>query len=189
MSDPSERGQRGGRKDGDRRPRSVLGEPLGKLGAPVGLQQPIAEAAGTRIILREAKVFREGVRFEITIVASHLEDADTWVREQFPNLRSDGRGASNGGLRFRVKFQDGGSAATGVGQGNIHAGLALVGGGVSAASDHPTARVEYRLWLAPLPPAAPFALWCAWPDRQVDETSVILDGAKLRVAAEDVVEL
>lgn len=180
MGDPSEPG---GSRSAERSPQSVLGEPLGQLGAPVALQHLIAEAPGTRVILREAKVFPEGARLEITLVASRLEDAETWVREQFFKLRYGRSRAAPGALRFRVEFEDGSSADTSTRQEDGARGLVLVGGSSAATSDAGTARVEYRLWLAPLPPAAPFTLSCGWADRLVDEASVTLSGAELRAAA------
>jgi hypothetical protein len=58
--------------------------------------------------------------------------------------------------------------------------------GSGSGSEH---SVDHSWWLSPLPPAGPLTVvvWC--PELGLPETTVVLDGAEIRAAAEGVVEL
>jgi hypothetical protein len=58
----------------------------------------------------------------------------------------------------------------------------LTGGGGGGRYDD--AAVAYLLH--PVPPSGPLTIWCAWPSRGIEETSVVFDGAMLGEQVEQV---
>jgi hypothetical protein len=48
---------------------------------------------------------------------------------------------------------------------------------------------RHNIWLWPLPPPGPLAFVFAWPDKDIPESRVVLDGGDLVAAANDAVKL
>lgn len=166
--------------------RSRLGEPLNKLGVPLGMQQVLGSAPDTRVVLRQAKVYEEGVRFELTVIASNLEEATDWLSDQLDLSRATSD-ADHRCLRFFVEYAN----LTIRGRSRMSRSNSLeepflgVGCG-SAMGDVHDARLNYVLFLAPLPLDS-FRLGCEWADPNIGRRTVLLEGDHLRQVVGDVV--
>lgn len=69
------------------------------------------------------------------------------------------------------------------------AGPVLVPQGSGGSGGRGEYSVTWNLWLWPLPPPRPFDLVLQWPDQDIAETRVALDGAAIVAAAEDSLRL
>lgn len=58
--------------------------------------------------------------------------------------------------------------------------------GSSTGSD---STLDLKLWLSPLPPAGPVTMVCRWPEFDIGETKVTLDGAAMAAAGSAAIEL
>jgi hypothetical protein len=96
--------------------------------------------------------------------------------------------ASDGGLRFRLRFSDGREAAQ-----DDDAGLrggrgpTLMASGTEESYGGPHNREDIRLslWAWPLPAPGPLILTCTWSRLGLLDASLVLDGAAVLAAARD----
>lgn len=58
--------------------------------------------------------------------------------------------------------------------------------GSSSGSDN---TYDLTLWLSPLPPPGPVTMVCRWPELDIDETKVTLDGTAIAAAGRAAIEL
>ncbi len=95
-------------------------------------------------------------------------------------------------LLLGVEYSDGRRAATFVmhgppilGQDDGPDSISLTLGSSSGSEDV----YDLSLWLCPLPPPGPVTLVCLWPEFDITETKVTLDGATIAAAGSAAVEL
>jgi hypothetical protein len=93
-------------------------------------------------------------------------------------------GPSAGRFLLGVELADG-RRATGLGPPQGSDGVVFTSGGGSGGQ----ASVQQTWWLHPLPPEGPLRFIVRSPELGIEESSVVLDGAAIRRAAEDVLVL
>jgi hypothetical protein len=163
----------------------------------VALSVELGRSESTAVLLEGARAYDEGVVLRIVVV---IREATPLAarRRVFEQLDiTHGRGSLHlslpaGGLRWGFEFSDGQRVTTL----NDSPWVEMPGGVDPAKWDpgHPVLEVLSRpaifaqswsrdVWLWPLPPAGPLRVVCAWPDREVRETSTTFDATQLRIAA------
>ncbi|WP_344691366.1 hypothetical protein [Blastococcus jejuensis] len=153
---------------------------------PVALPQNVVlgRTDDAVIALQRLSVYTTGIAFDLV------------VRLRPDAARADGRDLNEliwhggpGGGRFLlgVEFADGRRASNASGRHGPGEGedVVFVSGGGSGGQ----ASVEQSWWLHPLPPDGPLRIVVRCPDLGISERSVVLDGAAIRAAVDDVVVL
>jgi hypothetical protein len=101
-----------------------------------------------------------------------------------PSPRELGILSGHSQLLFRIQFADGRNASK-----DDEAGLRTGRGPMLTACKSETSsgasgeHVRQTLWIWPLPPEGPVTLWCSWPNRGLQDASLVLDGDAIRTAA------
>lgn len=171
--------------------------PAYELPAVVHLGTFLHRSQDAVVALGSAEVFSTGVAFNLSWVFRRgEEDEDAWDERRGlffrPMGMHQGRG-SQSALMFGVQLPDGSKASSGhqVPYGLMGPGgqpepptLALNNGGGSGGDDELAG--TGTLWLWPLPPAGDLRLFAQWTDFGLEETSITLDGGRLRDAASGV---
>jgi hypothetical protein len=150
------------------------------------------------VAVKSADVYSTGCVFSLSWLFRRDKQSDEdWDDLQHlffqPRVGIRRGSAQQTGLMFGVEFPDGSKASTGAmgphvfmerGQEPQSPTLVLNNGGGSGGDD------EYSgtgtLWLWPLPPAGDLRLVAQWTDFGLEETSIMLDGGRLRDAAASV---
>jgi len=142
-------------------------------------RQVLGAGPGVRIALRSVRCWPEMVTFDVVIAA--LEGGD------HSELFRHGVGRTDaGGVVLAVFYADGRSATTSRWREQPHgADLLLYPGGGDGGHRHSCQLVH----LCPPPPPAPFTVTVEWPDRGIPRTATTLDGAEIRLAAEQAMPL
>lgn len=150
------------------------------------------------VLIEGARAYREGVVLTLVVRVRELQREAR--RRLFEQLGvNHGRGSLNlslpaGGLRWGVEFSDG-KRVTSVDEYSPWNALPEGLDPSEWTPDRPImlglgrSGIEYStwsrgIWLWPVPPPGVLRFVCAWPDRGIVETSVLVDSAALREAAE-----
>ena len=147
------------------------------------------------VAVKSADVYSTGCLFSVSwLIRRGSQSDEDWVDLQhlfFQPGRSIRRGTGRQtGLMFGVQFPDGSKASTGALGPQVFMDreqqpeppiLALNNSGGGGGEDELAG--TGTLWLWPLPPAGDLRLVAQWTDFGLAETSIMLDGGKLRAAA------
>lgn len=149
------------------------------------------------VALKSADVYSTGCVFGVSwLIRRGSQSDEDWADLQHLFFQP-GRGIRRGtgrqtGLMFGVQFPDGSKASTGALGPQVFMDreqqpeppiLALNNGGGGGGEDELAG--TGTLWLWPLPPAGDLRLVAQWTDFGLAETSIMLDGGRLRDAASD----
>lgn len=148
--------------------------PAGMVGGFVSWRIVLVRTEMAYAAIQAFEAFPSGLHFEL-VARFHDRDLDpeTW----HPFLRD------HRGLRIGVQFSDGRSGATELFAAHPRAmrpGEVLISprGGVGHRDEH-----HMRMWLWPLPPPGPMSWISVWPEMDIGERSVEVDGSELVAAA------
>lgn len=147
------------------------------------------------VAVKSADVYSTGCVFGVSwLIRRGSQSDEDWADLQHLFFQP-GRGIRRGtgrqtGLMFGVQFPDGSKASTGALEPQVFMDreqqpeppiLALNNGGGGGGEDELAG--TGTLWLWPLPPAGDLRLVAQWTDFGLAETSIMLDGGRLRNAA------
>jgi len=169
----------------------------------VALSVELGRSESTVVLVEGARAYEEGVVLRIVVVVREATPLAA-RRRLFEQLDiTHGRGSLHlslpaGGLRWGFEFSDGRRVTT-----LDESPWVEMPDGVDPADwtpGHPVLEVLSRpavfaqswsrdVWLWPLPPAGPLRVVCAWPDREISETSTTFDATQLRIAAAEATPL
>ncbi len=154
-----------------------FGPPEGWLGGFVAVRLVMARTPELLITFGRGEAFPTGVQMEMQVITRRPTRGSLSLHDDDNDLRlgvafSDGR-KWQGGQRERPW---GGSTPPGP-------ILAPTGGGGSSNEWH------QDLWLWPLPPAGPVTFALEWPREGIAETTVVIEGALFRAAADQAEQL
>ena len=172
------------------------GAPAYELPAVVHLGKFLRRSPTMVVAVKSADVYSTGCSFSLSWLFRRGEQTDHEWADMQHLFFQPGMGIRRGkerqtGLMFGVQLPDGSKASTGSqgphglmetgGQEPDPPTLVLNNSGGSGADDEFVG--TGNLWMWPLPPAGELRLVCQWLDFGLEETSITLDGAQLRVAA------
>jgi hypothetical protein len=156
------------------------------LGVGVAAGFLIGRSADAAIAVTQLTAYPTGFEFTVGIVTRD-EDRQgrlAWVLHHLPDHDPDGP-LPDDFVRLGLQFSDGGVAT------NVH------GRPFPDFDEEPTGpillpdsgggggrRYDMTFWVWPLPPPGPVTFVCEWPALEIAESSVELDGALIRAAAE-----
>jgi hypothetical protein len=166
---------------GDARPPAWAFPPERTLGVGIALNVVLARGASAAMVLTHAVAFPDGVVLDVLAVRREAARHVPWDGDGPPPdlaFRSERIGSE----RLDVRFDDG--RRSGVG-GGPDGDIALTVWSALSGSWHRDA----RLYLWPLPPPGPLTLTVAWEEVGIPDTTVAVDTAPLRAAAERAVVL
>lgn len=167
--------------------------PTDVLGHTVPIQQFVAKTKRAVIALEHVVAFPEGciLTLHLAIRREALDDS-AWegvVESQYGTER--GPTATEGGLKFGVRFPDGSRATT---VEHPFRGWAhptdkperpmLVEAGSDSSGNEENYRCHLRLWLWPLPPPVVFEFVVEWRNIGIGQTSATIDGGAVGRAAQ-----
>jgi hypothetical protein len=173
------------------------GPPTAMFSGVIPVQQVIASAEHTRVVLVELRAFREGCLLEVNAVTRRGDRPEgEWAGSRTTGLAQMFHPPTPGEplppylLRFGVRFADGRKATTihrwpGYGEPQPEPAppvLRAMGGHGSTASND-MLDMSQPLWLWPAPPAQRFDLVVEWPAAGIELTHYQLDGARIAEAA------
>lgn len=163
------------------------------LGHAVPIQQFVARTDHTVVALQYVIAFPEGciLTLRLAVRRGSLDDS-AWEGVLGRHLGGDpDLTATEGGLKFGVRFPDGSRATT---VEHAFRGWAhpsdrperpmLVEAGSDSSSNDQYYDSHQRLWLWPLPPSGPFEFVVEWQSMGLDLTSTTLDGSAVVRAAD-----
>jgi hypothetical protein len=167
-----------------------MGAPENELPVVLPLDTVLARTDDVALALVGLRVHTTGLAFDLAARARPAAAAGLHLDEVLWGHR---RTAAGGDFLFGVEFADGRRGSTAVPRGGVpRPGLASGGGGVvltqGGGSGGPTS-VDQSWWLSPLPPEGPLRFVVRCDALGIAETTVELDGAVIRRAAERVVQL
>ena len=174
--------------------------PAYELPAVVPVGMFVSRTPGMVLAVKSADVFSTGCVFSLSWLFRRSSQSDEdWADLQHlffqPGMGIRRGSGQHTGLMFGVQFPDGSKASTGAmgphvfmeqGQQPEPPVLGLNNGGGSGGEDEFSG--TGTLWLWPLPPAGDLRLVAQWTDFGLAETSVMLDGGRLRDAAAGIQE-
>jgi len=149
-----------------------MGAPEGWLGGFVPVRAVLARTAEIAITLGPMEAFPTGVSLELQITRRRPDRDHGWDLD--------------GGMQFGVAYADGskwqgfGQSCPLPGEGPPQAPM-MWGAGGGGTSRH----FAHRYWLWPLPPPGPVTFALSWRQEGVEETTVQIEGAVFRAAAEE----
>lgn len=155
-------------------PRPWLKAPSGEIGGYVGWYIPLIRSDDTHVALAEVFAYPTGIAFTLF---SRLR----------PGTFGQGPGALHEyhwGPKVGLEMSDGQKvfeSQLGAGWDDQPSGPTLFRGGGHGGGN---GRFSKELWLWPLPPAGPLVVVTAWPERNIAETSVTLNGDDLIAASQ-----
>jgi hypothetical protein len=158
-----------------------MSPPENELPVALPLNTLLARTDDVAVALVGMAVYTTGVSLDL-VVRLRPDAAQAAGRDM--NEIVWGHGRRSGRFLFGVELADGRRASS------LHRpeggeGLVFVSGSGSGGQ----ASVEQSWWLNPLPPAGPLRFVVRCPELGIGETSVVVDGAAIRSAADDVVVL
>ena len=172
--------------------------PADELPVAVHLGQFVSRTPEMVVAVKSADVFSTGCVFNLSWLFRRGEQSDEdWADLQHlffqPRMGPRPGSGQQTGQLFGIQFPDGSKASTGALGPHVFMErdqqpeppvLALNNGGGSGGED------EYSgtgtLWLWPLPPAGDLRLVAQWTDFGLEETTIMLDGGRLRDAVDGV---
>jgi hypothetical protein len=177
-----------------------LEAPRGWLGGVVPLELLVARSHLAAVYLSSLVAYPTGFTLTINTLAS---SADTIGLDAFEPYHLQRRRRSEGGeippelLRFGVQYSDGRKKATfGEWLGGGISSTMLAFSGEDDAPDPSTQIViesgggrggaldaDQKYWIWPLPPPGPVTFACEWPELEIPETQVAMEGEVIRKAA------
>ena len=169
--------------------------PAYELPVAVHLGQFLHRSPRMVVAVRSAEVYSTGCSFNLSWVFQRGDETEDDWADKHSLFFQPGMGIRRGtrllsGLMLGVELADGSKASTGAHGPHGFMGsteepepptLALNGGGGSGADNELAGTGSAWLW--PLPPAGNLRLLAQWMDFGLAESSVVLDGGKLRDAA------
>lgn len=174
------------------------GQPRDVLPGTLHLTVELGRSPSTVVRLEDVRVFPQGVVFRIDVRIRHTSMRErTRVLGQLDVTHGRGMlhlGLPQGGLRWGFEYADGQRVTTldrspwtqvpaeADPMDWTPAGLVMDG---ASQSMHYGERWSRDVWLWPLPPPGELRAVCAWPERDIPETSTILDATAIRAAADD----
>ncbi len=149
--------------------------PDNEVPVALGWSVVLGRSDDVAVALIGARVYSTGVRLGIDVRARHGS------RDQHRELHSavTGRHGAGPALLLGVAFADGRTATTVGRRAGTDGAPTLTPGGSSGGNRS----VDASFFLAPLPPAGPLTVVCAWPEWGVAETTTVLDGDEVQAAA------
>jgi hypothetical protein len=155
--------------------------PIYEVGEPVPARGVVARSDSAAVVLQGVVVYSNGFHLDIAV---RVRDADPWIdvlgtRGGPPWARTD---LPDTVLRLGLEMPDGRRATNldrptlPLDSGPPELSFMVSGGGGGATWD-------FRAWVWPLPPPAPFDLVCEWPGLGIPLTRHAIDGAAIRTAA------
>jgi hypothetical protein len=171
---------------------SWQGPPTEVLGQAMPIQRFVARTDHAVVALHYVVAFPEGcvLTLRLAVRRGSLDDS-AWQGVLGSHYGHDDRTATDGGLKFGVRFSDGSRATT---VEHAFRGWApvsdrpqppmLVEAGSDSSSNDQYFDSHQRLWLWPLPPPGPFEFVVQWQSMGLDLTSTTLDGSAVLRAAD-----
>jgi hypothetical protein len=168
--------------DGEPSPEDIRmwSAPENEIPVALPLNTVLARTDDVAVALLHLSVYTTGIALEL-VVRMRPEVATARNQDMNGLLWEDGPGG--GRFLLGVELADG-RRATGLGPPGS-SGVVFPQGGGSGGQ----ASVQQSWWLHPLPPAGPLRFVVRSPELGIEETSVVLDGAAIRRAADDVLVL
>jgi hypothetical protein len=163
-----------------------MSAPENEIPVAVPLNTVLARTDDVAVALQRLSVYTTGVSFDL-VVRLRPDAARAGGRDLNEMLWGHGPAPDQGRFLMGVEFADGRRASNVSGRHGPVPGDEIVftqGGGSGGM-----ASVEQSWWLYPLPPQGPLRFVLRCPELGIDETSVVLDGAAIRAAADAVVVL
>ncbi|GGQ75892.1 hypothetical protein [Couchioplanes azureus] len=171
---------------------SWQGPPPDVLGRPVPIQRFVARTRGAVIALQHAVAFPQGCILALSVAVRRDSLDDPVWDSVVDSHRGAGLGSTvaDGGLRFGVRFPDGGTATTvehpfraGAPSSDRPHRPMLVEAGSESSGDDRHYHGHQRLWLSPLPPPASFEFVAEWRNLGLARTAIAIDGTAIGQAA------
>jgi hypothetical protein len=167
-----------------------------ELGVHVSLNEIIGRSEAGVVALSHAVAYSNGIAFELLAQARELRGAQpNQIFHEQHMWRIDPDELPDGFLRIGVELPDGTRVSNLAGRQNLDpqvrpAGSVLLpAGGGSGHSGDGFATMRPGFWLWPLPEPGTLRLSVEWPVVKIPLSTVELDGARLREAAEQVLAL
>ncbi|WP_306632195.1 hypothetical protein [Arthrobacter sp. B1I2] len=172
--------------------------PAYELPAVVHIGKFVSRTPGMVVAVKSADVFSTGCVFSLSWLFRRDDQSDDdWADLQHlffqPRVGVRRGSGKQTGQMFGVEFPDGTKASTGAMGPHVFMErdqppqpptLVLNNGGGSGGEEEFSG--TGALWLWPLPPAGDLRLVSQWTDFGLEETSIVLDGGRLRDAVADV---
>ena len=172
--------------------RRRISAPDNEAPVAVAVSTVLARSPDAAVLLTSAVAYSTGTEFQLSIRTRPNGDRRTTPLFQLLHGHGLEEADPNQAFLLGVQFADGRRAMTGSRHGmpprNDQSGedevvLAI---GSSSGSDN---TYDLNLWMSPLPPAGPVTLVCRWPELDINETTLTLDGAAIAAAGHAATEL